>query len=685
MQNLKFLNEEGFEYGTLGSIEFFRIENCDKIDKFALLKAIYLADGSKLKNIRVVGFNYEGNADDVTMVANMAIDKDKDGNEHPYNGINQEGQIDEEMLPVIEGRLKVNGSIYEDDGKILKQYYPNLTLEVTGGYYVKFADPEVQRILVENFSADKVGMTSEDIAKVTGIGTVFNGNTIIETFDEFEKFEGVTSLIGGASNNAASAFRKSTIRSIKLPYNLTSIGDYVFYKCANLENIENTEKITNIGAWAFADTSVLAISISFPSLTSLGFKSFHNSGITSVNDLGAITSIQDGGYSGGTNQGVFSSCDNLTKVVLPKTLTSIGSYAFQQCIKLKDVVLQATTPPQMGNSVFDSTPIASGTGFIYVPDESVAAYREASGWVNYADRIFPISVYNEGGLSEQITFEDTEVEAICLANYDYNGNGYISKAEAASVTSIGTVFKGNTEITSFDELKKFTGVTSISTSAFAGCSKLSSIDLSNIKLIYYGAFMSLASLNKIVLRDLITVGEQCFSNCANAVFVGGLPPSITTLEYGSNFLNCANLVGDIILPNLINIPQTAFEGTGIERILDLGSVSTLGGGAFNRCQKLTLAILPDTFSVASWCAFANCTALANVVCKAITPPTLNENNNFDNTPIKSGTGTIYVPDASVEAYKTATNWSSFASRIKGISELPTDNAELYNEIKDYLS
>ena len=111
MQNLKFLNEEGFEYGTLGNIEFFRIENCDNIDKFALLKSMYLADGSKLKNIRVVGFNYEGNADDVTMVANMAIDKDKDGNEHPYNGINQEGQIDEEMLPVIEGRLKVYGSI----------------------------------------------------------------------------------------------------------------------------------------------------------------------------------------------------------------------------------------------------------------------------------------------------------------------------------------------------------------------------------------------------------------------------------------------------------------------------------------------------------------------------------------------------------------------------------------------
>ena len=64
-----------------------------------------------------------------------------------------------------------------------------------------------------------------------------------------------------------------------------------------------------------------------------------------------------------------------------------------------------------------------------------------------------------------------------------------------------------------------------------------------------------------------------------------------------------------------------------------------------------------------------------------TPPTLNSNAyNGTHSDLK-----IYVPDASVEAYKTATNWSQYSSRIKGISELPSDNAELYNEIKDYLN
>lgn len=65
--------------------------------------------------------------------------------------------------------------------------------------------------------------------------------------------------------------------------------------------------------------------------------------------------------------------------------------------------------------------------------------------------------------------------------------------------------------------------------------------------------------------------------------------------------------------------------------------------------------------------------------KAITPPTLS--GAFDACTALTN---IYVPDASVTAYKEATNWSTYASRIKGISALATDNAELYEEIKEYL-
>ena len=63
--------------------------------------------------------------------------------------------------------------------------------------------------------------------------------------------------------------------------------------------------------------------------------------------------------------------------------------------------------------------------------------------------------------SANITFADANVKALCVANWDTNHDGDLSEAEAAAVTSIGTVFQNQTEITRFGEFKYFTGVTKI--------------------------------------------------------------------------------------------------------------------------------------------------------------------------------------------------------------------------------
>jgi hypothetical protein len=388
MQNLKFLSEEGFEFGTLGNIEFFRIENCDNIDKFALMKSMYLAEGSKLKNVRVIGFDYEGDANDVTIVANMAIDKDKDGNEHHYNGINQEGQIDEEMLPVIEGRLKVNGSIYEDDGKVLKQYYPNLTLEVTGGYYVKFADAEVQRICAENWG-DGTGITKEQVDSITDIGKRFDKNKNIASFNEFEKFTGVTALQNSSNSsvNGACAFSKCTsLEEISLPAGLTTIGSFSFAEDTALRKVMLPDTLTSIGAYTFNKCSVLS-EINFPSsLKTISSNAFYNCTSLEIEDLN-LPNLETLG------QNAFYGV-KIKKLVLGSGVTTIGQSAIRNTNGLELLVVMAETPPALGSGSI------TGGYPIYVPDASVTAYREASGWNDYADRIYPISEY---GVYEDIT------------------------------------------------------------------------------------------------------------------------------------------------------------------------------------------------------------------------------------------------------------------------------------------
>ena len=79
--------------------------------------------------------------------------------------------------------------------------------------------------------------------------------------------------------------------------------------------------------------------------------------------------------------------------------------------------------------------------------------------------------------SDNITFADANVKAICVTNWDTNGDGELSTNEAAAVTDMGTAFKNKTNITTFGELQYFTGLKSIGSETFYGCSGLTSVTI----------------------------------------------------------------------------------------------------------------------------------------------------------------------------------------------------------------
>jgi hypothetical protein len=139
------------------------------------------------------------------------------------------------------------------------------------------------------------------------------------------------------------------------------------------------------------------------------------------------------------------------------------------------------------------------------------------------------------------------------------------------------------------------------------------------------------------------------------------------------------------MPNASVVGSSAFANSGINRVLDLGSITSLIGGwgadegVFRKCKSLTVAILPEILTNIGIQVFAGCEALEALIVKNPTPPTCGSAvlDGSDNCK-------IYVPDVASEAYKTATNWSAYASRIFPVSQLATDNPELYAEIEEYL-
>ena len=170
-----------------------------------------------------------------------------------------------------------------------------------------------------------------------------------------------------------------------------------------------------------------------------------------------------------------------------------------------------------------------------------------------------------------INFADSNVKALCVANWDTNHDGELSYAEAAAVTNLGQVFNNNSEITSFDELQYFTGLTNVGASAFDHCTGLLSVVLpETITKISNYAFWCCGQLTSINFPDGLTeIGYSAFSECHNLVFAN-LPNNLTKID-GWAFARCHELV-EITIPEKVN---------------------TIGGYAFEDCRNLESITMPD--------------------------------------------------------------------------------------------
>ena len=169
----------------------------------------------------------------------------------------------------------------------------------------------------------------------------------------------------------------SSLTSVTIGNSVTEIGDYAFYSCASLTSVIIGDSVTSIGDYAFAYcTSLTSVTIG-DSVTMIRDYAFYGcTSLTSVTIGDSVTMIRDYAFYG---------CTSLTSVIIGDSVTMIRKYAFRDCDSLTSVYCKATTPPSFGEyAVFDS--IVFGRK-IYVPTESVNAYRSAYGWSQYASYI----------------------------------------------------------------------------------------------------------------------------------------------------------------------------------------------------------------------------------------------------------------------------------------------------------
>ena len=263
-----------------------------------------------------------------------------------------------------------------------------------------------------------------------------------------------------------------------------------------------------------------------------------------------------------------------------------------------------------------------------------AFVREARIVFTYSDDYVNLSetqIIRQTEESPVITFKDQTVKWDCVRNYDRNDDGELSEKEAAAVTELKTTLFMQ-PITSFDELRYFTGITKIPDQCFNWCTELKSVAFpAGLKEIGSGAFARSGLDGELCLPDgLVSIGASAF---------GG----------------CSGLKGSLIIP----------EG-----------VTFIGDWAFNSCSGFSGdLVLPSSIQQIDEYAFCECDNISRIIVRSTSIPEMDPSALYS-----TGAGLIYVPNGRASDYQEAEGWHSHKTRITEEGHLPY---EFYYTSSDY--
>ena len=246
--------------------------------------------------------------------------------------------------------------------------------------------------------------------------------------------------------------------------------------------------------------------------------------------------------------------------------------------------------------------------------------------------------------AQNIDFADSNVKALCVANWDTDGDGELSMDEAAAVTSLGEVFKYNDEITSFNELQHFTGITEIEEYCFDVCTSLTSIIIpAGVTSLYGSSFSNCPSLEQISVDPANSVYDS--RNDCNAII---------ETETNKLVVGCNNTQ---IPDGVTCIGNSAFGGRWSLQSMNIPeTVTTIETWAFSYCALQTITI-PSSVSVIGEEAFVCCGDLSRIFVNWESPIAIPE-NVFAGCDLANAI--LYVPEGCKTAYKVANNWKDFA-------------------------
>ncbi len=491
----------------------------------------------------------------------------------------------------------------------------------------------------------------------------------------------------GVTSIGDRAFHSCTgLTSITIPNSVTSIGDAAFYKCTYLTSITIPDSVTSIGNNAFYQCTYLT-SITIPdSVTSIGNNAFYQcTGLTSVTIPDSVTSIGSSAFYGCTGltkvninsieswckipfysansnplyyaHNLYLNGEKITDLVLPNSVTSIGSSTFSGCTDLTSITIPDSVK-SIGSGAFHS---CTGLKELTMPCSAKISEYTFHNCAN----IERVTLTKGTGIMQNFGRDSSSSATDTYYQYTpwYNSRNKLKTIILEEgITSIGSnAFSEYTDLTSItipDSVK------SIGDYAFSGCTGLKELSMPCSAKIYNSeyTFQKCYNIEKITL----TKGTGTMQNYGTSTSSSATD---TYYQYTPWYKSRTNLKELIIENGVTSIGKYAFiECTGLTSVTIPDSVTSIGSDAFYKCTGLTSVTIPDSVTSIGSLAFSGCTGLKELTmpCSAkISNDTFQYCYNIEKITLTKGTGRMQNYDSS--SYGPNTSFKStpwYISRAK---------------------